>query len=406
MIKYNICQKDYQSIQKIDLLPDDCLRIIYDFLTHKDKHMTYYKYYNDILNIRLTCKKFYFGIPFNYTSAKNNLLEECNERICKSWCKDIYNLDEYDISHLEYTVRRSHNHYYVHLYKLTEIKDTAYYKYGSEYEYNKWKDRLAHIKTLNKKEKTKILTQRKETYNKLFEKYKTDNKYNLERIYAENLTYLKKELPRLCNIEKSIIYHIESINRESSVMDYLANHSIEYLPTPDINEYIKYDSHSFDTAVDSVIQIHKKREKNILEITSVGHNIADFKTIIDKDNDYIKEIIFFKKYSQVFFNNEYSIEELSNKYNIILNIYVKNWAHRNTDLSIIDFKDEIPYEIMKLINNFHNNVKNRKAKNMCSCGAAGSPKCIEILCKKCCTEKSCKRHGFIMDKNPNLDSYI
>ena len=95
MIKYNICQKDYQSIQKIDLLPDDCLRIIYDFLTHKDKHMTYYKYYNDILNIRLTCKKFYFGIPFNYTSAKNNLLEECNERICKSWCKDIYNLDEF-----------------------------------------------------------------------------------------------------------------------------------------------------------------------------------------------------------------------------------------------------------------------------------------------------------------------
>lgn len=230
MIKYNICQKDYQSIQKIDLLPDDCLRIIYDFLTHKDKHMTYYMYYNDILNIRLTCKKFYFGIPFNHTTAKKNLLDECNEQICKSWCKDIYDLDEYDIRHLDYTVRRSHNRYYVHLYKLKEIKDTAYYKYGSNYEYNKWKDRLAHAKTLDKKGRAKIIDQRKEEYNKLFEKYNTNNKYNLQKIYEDNLTYLKKEMPRLCNIEKEIIRHIESINRETSAMDYLANHYIEYFP--------------------------------------------------------------------------------------------------------------------------------------------------------------------------------
>ncbi len=231
MIKCNICQKDYKSIQKIDLLPDDCLYIIYEFLTHKDKHTTYYKYYNDILNIRLTCKKLYFGIPFNHATAKENALKECNARICKSWCKYTYDLDEYDIGHLEYIVHRTHhNRYYARLYKLTEIKDLAYHKYGSEYEYNKWKDRLFLFRNLDKKGKAKILDQRKEEYNKLFEKYKTNNNYNLQKIYAENLTYLKKEMPRLCNIEKSIISHIESINREMSAVDYLANHYIEYFP--------------------------------------------------------------------------------------------------------------------------------------------------------------------------------
>jgi hypothetical protein len=50
-------------ISLLNNLPDDCVKIIYEFLLLQDKHTSYFKLYQDINNISFYCKNFYTNKP-------------------------------------------------------------------------------------------------------------------------------------------------------------------------------------------------------------------------------------------------------------------------------------------------------------------------------------------------------
>jgi hypothetical protein len=177
-------------------LPDDCVKIIYEYLLLIDNHTPYLRLYNEINNISFTCKNFYINKPSMKLISKN-INMEINETICRSWCKNLYGLTEDDLIDINYDIVHKYRGYTMHLFNIIDIKECAYQKYGTEYDYKKYIINKDLLKSMTKKEKDKIYEKRKKEYDILFEKYNYSKNCFLEDIYSKYIDYIKKKTPTL-----------------------------------------------------------------------------------------------------------------------------------------------------------------------------------------------------------------
>ena len=209
--KIKIVYSHHKNYNIGNYLPDDCVKIIYEFLTLHDQNISYRKLYYDIMNVAFVCKNFYINKP-NITDIKNNILSELNETICKSWSMDIYRLTSDEMESLDYNIVRKGWNRTMHLFNIADVKDLAYKKYGTEFDYNNYLLRTLNMKLLSKKNKDIIYQKRKDIYNEMFEKYNYNNNNNIDLMYLyENYidTYIKKSIPTIHSIEdeiKDILY--------------------------------------------------------------------------------------------------------------------------------------------------------------------------------------------------------
>lgn len=185
-------------------LPDDCIKIIYEYLMLKDKNISYFKLFENINNISFVCKNFYINRP-NISYLINKIKIELNEKICRSWCLDIYGLNNDDLQFLDFKIQSAGWGITYHLYNLVEVINLAYEKYGTEYDYKRFMAKKLQMKSLSKTQKELIFKKRKEKYDNLFHKYNYKNNIHLEKIYNEYIDYIKKDFPILNTIEEKII---------------------------------------------------------------------------------------------------------------------------------------------------------------------------------------------------------
>ena len=409
--KYGVNYDTYYKYQKMDLVPDDCIKIIFDFLMLKDNHTTYYRLYSGINNLSLSCKKFYINRP-KLNNCIYNLLVENDERICKSWCKDMYDLTEDDLLDIPYCVKR--RIYTVYLYRITKIKDRAFEKYGTEFEYLKYKNRRLIYKYSTPKQKIDIQKKNKEEYDKLFDKYKKYS-YDLLNLYDEYSTYIKKESPRLLYIEKNIIKYICEKDRHKKLNDILKSENIEFYDTNEVKLYLSSDpdiqigyqlsdilphnKYILENAVKS-IKVYYDRIKQLKDANidiSKYKKICNF-YIIEKSETFtnifnlIGKIDFFVKYLKF----EYTEYSNITYYECSLNNYLTSWCKKNPTLDNITFLDVIPEDILNKIKDIQYKnliIKNTNiAYHKCECGGPYAVKCINQKCGNCCHDDKCPRH--------------
>jgi hypothetical protein len=409
--KYGVNYDTYYVYQKMDLVPDDCIKVIFDFLMLKDHHTTYYRLYSGINDLSLSCKKFYINRP-NLLNAKQNLLEENDERICKSWCKDMYDLTEDDLSDIPYNVKRWI--YTVYLYRLTNIKNKSFEKHGTEFEYKKYKIRRLTYKYSTPKQKIEIQKKNKAKYDELFDNYKKQG-FDLLNIYDEYSTYIKKECPRLLYIEKNIIKYICEKDRHKRLNNILKSENIEFYNTNEVKLYLSSDpdiqigyqlsdnlpqtKYTLENAVISIKDYHDRikqlKDANI-DIDKYS-KICNF-YIIEKSETFINvcnligRIDFFVKYLK-FRYTEYTNIKF---YEYLLNDHLTDWCKKHPTLDNITFLDVISADILNKIIDIQNKnllVKTTNRSNhKCDCGGPFAVKCINQKCGNCCHDDKCPRH--------------
>jgi hypothetical protein len=250
--KIKIVFSHTNNLSLANYLPDDCIKIIYDFLILKDSNISYYKLYKYINNISFVCKNFYLNRPdIKYMKYKIKL--ELNEKICRSLSINSYGLTNDELNTLEYIIVSRRYGTTVHLFNLIEIQNLAYTKYGTEYDYKQYLINKKYIKSLTKKEKDIIYKNRQNTYDALFNKYNYKNNCFLEKIYEYNFKdYVKKNVPRISTIEDIIIDNIDKIILKDKLINAINKLNIEYFETDEvlyyINKFKNYNIYSLDGA--------------------------------------------------------------------------------------------------------------------------------------------------------------
>lgn len=385
-------------------LHDDCVKIIYEYLLLIDLNTSYYKLYNEINNISLVCKNFYLNRP-NIEYIKNNIKTEMKTKICRSWSTDIYGLTNEELDLLNYNIVLSGWSRTMHLFNIIDVKELAYRKYGTEYDYKKYLMDKENMKSMTKKEKEIIYNQRKIEYNNLFLKYNYENNHQLEleKIYKHYFCYIKKGVPKINTIEEEII-------RKSELIEYINKNNINYFETEEVVCYInKIKNYNIDVAINSLKDRMLKEKKykslnkpeyDLLAYTFINYNNKDINQLINIINN--TELV--RKYMD--YNKKTSIQLLFNENHIecYIDDIIDRWCYINkdNDLETYDFIKELDYSIQKKIKNYflHHNKKkisencNENSKNLfCLCKNIASIKCIDYNCKKCCKNKNCKKHN-------------
>ena len=422
---------EFSHINNLSLanyLPDDCVKIIYDFLLLKDNNISFYKLYEYINNISFVCKNFYINRPdINYIRDKIKL--ELDEKICRSWSIVIYGLTNDELNDLDYKIVSRRYGMTVHLFDIIEIQNLAYKKYGTEYDYKKYLANKKYMKSLTKKEKDIIYKNRKIIYDNLFNKYNYKNNCFLEKVYEYNLKdYVKKYIPRLSTVEDTIIDNIDKIILKNNLIDAINKLNIEYFETVEVSCYIhKIKNYDIDKAISSLkkrvqkeIQYNQylennncnKDEYNLLAYIFINNSSKNINSLFLKINNC--ELI--KKY----IDKDFCIKDIYNE--IIIDNFINNsidiWCNNNRNNSVEDFEfikyfdNSIQIIIKKKFNIFwqeeniilnkqieRDNIINRyKTKNkfnndlFCFCDNLASIKCTDFLCKTCCKNTSCNKH--------------
>lgn len=181
----------------LNIIPDDCLKIIFNFYNQYDHFTTCKRLNKNLYYPAITCKRLYqifnppIGLEYSY------ILESKN-KIFYSDIIEKYYLNDNDLSNIE-----NQN---IKLYKKIDIMEICINKYES---YQKFLD----IFDINNNNKSKesfylIIKKREEKYNYLFNKYKLKN----TDIYNKYINYIKYGFPKLNNIEEILkIYKIKKI---------------------------------------------------------------------------------------------------------------------------------------------------------------------------------------------------
>jgi hypothetical protein len=401
------------------ILPDDCIKIIYEYLMLKDKHTTFYRLYKNINNLSLVSKAFYLNKPIITDIDKNIFINEQNETICKSWSKDIYNLTDEDLNELDYKVKNTWS-YTVYLYKLTEIKDIAYYKYGTEYQYNIYTLKINNFKLLSTKEKNIIKNNRLIQYNNLFEKYNYLQNEIILNLYNNNLTYIKKEVPLLEHLEKRIIFEFEKQDRCNNLNLKLKELNLTNTEKDISNEYIQKNKYSLEYIISKIqnkLVIYNNfikilNDKNIIVDTfyeKIAKLISDNEKICNINNiiDLINNIDFYKKYMNYdsiikkYYNNIDCITINNIKYSF--DKCIEEWCYYIENLENIDFI--IPTNIINNVKKIYQKVfkhkeelkleLEKKKNSLCNiCLINDFARTCKIKnCGKCCKDIECNRHS-------------
>jgi hypothetical protein len=424
-------------------LPDDCIKIIYEYLLLEDRNISSYKLYNDINNISLVCKSFYLNRP-NIEYLKKKIQLEMNEMICRSWSMDIYGLTDDEMELLDYKIVSRAWKGNMHLFNIVEVKELAYKKYGTEYDYNNYLKKKANIKLLSKKEKDLIYKERQKIYEELFLKYDYKKKSYLEEIYQYYGDYIKKGVPRISTIEDEIKNTIHKISIRDNLIIELNKKNIDYFETKEVlyylygcnkkNQYslasslfiqqIEFSNYNINIVIESLKnrmikeEIYKnlnKDEYSSLAYKFINNSDKNMDTFINLLNNL--ELI--NKYMDN--NQKIPLKTLCDENNIefYLDNIIHKWCNtnKNNNIETFDFikklddqyqkkikKQFLLYEEEKqkilnqkiirekIINNFKNGFKNKDTL-FCLCNNAASIKCINYMCGKCCNNINCKKHG-------------
>lgn len=399
-------------------LPDDCVKIIYEYLLLIDNHTPYLRLYNEINNISFTCKNFYINKPDMKLISKNINLEK-NETICRSWCKNLYGLNEDDLINIHYNIVHKYHGYTMHLFNIIDIKECAYKKYGTEYDYKKYIINKDLLKSMTKKEKDKIYENRKKEYDILFQTYNYPKNCFLENLYNEYVDYIKKKTPTLLTIENSIQKKLFEEKRSKILKNYIKLLNISYYKTEEACTYI-YNNNNLYLAIESIKERSLKEENYNMFINEFNYNKKEYDLYayeyinnkIKDDIKYLFEIIngveLCKKYiySKTDIINIKTPEEIQNYLFKIVDIYCDKDKYENIKNIFFDgLSDKIK---LRMQNIFYGNkslnerdilIDNYKMKKIpilnikCLCNNIGSASCVNFLCKKCCIDMNCKRHN-------------
>ena len=415
------------NTQFIDTIPPDCIKEIYKYLfmrEKKDKYISYFDYYTDILNMSLVCKQFYLAKPVLTDEDKEKLEKENEETICKTWCKNIYHLTDEDISDLKFE-RRYNNYarYEVHLYNLKDIINIAFEKYGYEFQYLAYKKKMDDYKLLDKKEKKIIDAQRKNDYDQLFNKY-TDQ----TDIYHKYLkSYTKKEMPRLINIEKEIKKNLLKIDKRDKLIESVKKDNLNYFETNVVIDYLD-GRVSFEDSYHSIANKNSRADVLKEELTVLNINFDDYSNLsqeylscMDDNNvtickkellEKINKIEFFRKYmncnDKILPILDLYDSDIMKKITMTVEPFLHNWCIDNKDtvLTKLEFYDKIPISILEIIKYKINNIKRREivliqnnikhGLNVLNpnykCSHTPSSSCMMNSCRHCCTMKECHNH--------------
>ena len=404
-------------------LPDDCIKIIYEYLLLVDKNISYYQLYNDINNVSFVCKNFYINKP-NIYYMKDKIIMEINEKICRSWSMNIYGLNNDDLEYLDYKIVSRGWNGTMHLFDIIDVKELAYKKYGTEYDYKKYLINKTNMKLLSKKEKDNIYKKRKDLYEQLFEKYNYKNNTFLDKTYEYYFDYIKKGVPRIITIEYDIKNNIDKNTLKNNLITELNKRNINFYETKEVLYYInKIQKYNIDIVIESLNNRMIKEEK-YKKLNKDEYSLFAYKFINDSDKDIniliniINNIDLVRTYMD--YDKNILIEALTDEksINLYLDNIIEKWCnkYKEHDLETFDFIQKLDNNIQnkiktkflifeeekkkilnkkllreKIINDFQNNFNNKNIL-FCLCDNQGSINCVDYLCKKCCNNINCKRH--------------
>lgn len=416
------------KLNLFNLIPDDCIKIIYEYLLLKDNNVSFLRLHNEINNVAFTCKSFYINKP-NMNFIYKNINEEMNETICRSWCKNLYGLDENDLIDIDYDIVRRYGGYTMHLFEITDIKDCAYEKYGTEYDYKNYLIKKELLKSMTKKEKDEIFEIRKKEYDILFQKYDYPKNGFLESLYSKYIDYIKKKVPTLSTIEKSIQIKLYAQERLNKLKKHIKLLNISYYETNEAYSYIYYNCDMY-LAIESIKRRSLKEENYNMFINEFNYNKSEYDLYayeyINNNNnteinylfETINDIELCKKniYSQTNIKNMKNKDDIQN----YLFKIIDQWTDKNyeKDIKNISFytllsnklktklKDRLRYHneykntVLNKTKERDESINNYKLKKTCTnitqikcvCDNIGSPKCISYLCVNCCINVNCTRH--------------
>lgn len=163
--------KSYNS-NAIFVLPDDCLRIIQEFLLCNEMYNTHKRFFSIHLNYALSCKIFYS--IFLLDSKKYQLLynEEINTKIDRRKSSYMYGLTDNDLDIIYGNKKHRQIRQRDKIYQLDKIMDFSCNKYGS---YNNYIDEKNRIELEKKKQKEIKLLEIKQREEQIIELLKQHN---------------------------------------------------------------------------------------------------------------------------------------------------------------------------------------------------------------------------------------
>ena len=393
-------------------LPDDCVKIIYEYLLLQDLNTSYFQLYENICNVSLVCKNFYLNRPVTLQkSMKIKVRNEIDDTICRSWCIDMYGLTNTELDTLDYKIARRSLGGCYHLFSIIEIKDLVFKKYGTEYDYQKYLIAKKNMKLLTKKEKDEIYKKRRKEYDQLFKKYDYLNHIHLQEVYENHNEYIKKGVPKILYVEDQIKKNIHKMKLKNDLKNRLQQENIEYYETSEvyayINNHIKYN---IDYALESLYK-RKIKEEIYQKLNKPDYNTIAYIFINNSEKkieeliDIIKEVDLIQKYMNN--NLKVSMDETA------ISNTIDKWCNQNKNRKLEEFKfiEELNVENQKKIKDYFliyqnkkilrdkiiNHIKNGEKCNdnlLCDydCNNVASLMCIDYLCKKCCKNNDCKRH--------------
>jgi hypothetical protein len=434
-------------------LPQECIKIIYDYLSLLDNHTTYFKLYNNINNVSLVSKNFYFAKP-NINYMKEKIKIEIKEKICRSWSINNYGLTSTDLENLDYKIISRGMYGKIHAFNIIDIKEFAYIKYGTEYDYKNYlhKNKLILSSTSMK---NMIYKKRRDIYEKLFLKYDNQNNSYIDELYEYYQDYIKKGIPRIETIENEIKKAIEKKNLKQNLMIELNKKNIEYYKNKHVLGYLygynmkkdyslKIEQFSeiinkcdINTVIDSLNNRMKKKEI-FLNLNKSEYSTLAYQFINDCDKDInclinlIKNIEIIREYMDS--EKNIIINSLTDELCVVnyINNVINNWFNKNKENDYKEYEyfyklDKIYQEKIKNkyliygrekeklerkklhMENAKINMEKRLQENIakyklyiekgyyinnieCICNQIGSPKCINFLCTRCCNDTNCTRH--------------
>jgi len=412
--KINIVYSHEKKYNIGNYLPDDCVKIIYEFLTLRDKNTSYRKLYTDIMNVAIVCKNFYINKP-NMKNIKNNMLIELDETICKSWSMDMYDLTSDEMESLNYDIVRKGWNRTMHLFNIADVKDLAYKKYGTEFDYNNYLRCISRMKLLSKKNKDIIYEKRKDEYNKMFEKYNYNKITDLVLLHQNYIDiFVKKKIPTIHSIEDEIKDILYKIDLKKKLIIELDKENIDYYETKEVLNYNKnkrnsiiLNKYNIELAVKSIKDRMVKEEfyktLNMNEFKELAYSfINNSQENMDQFLKLIEKINFIRKHMDN--NKKTFIKTIFTKSDVeyYIDDVINNWCNKNkeNDLTSFDFINDLDNKYKKkIIDKFSDFNKIKKIKmnrfdiSLCICNNIASMRCIDYLCKKCCKNTLCIRHN-------------
>ena len=255
--KIKINCDEYKVANKNDYLnniPEDCLRVIFDFYNGKDEFTTSKRVCRNLFRVAVTCKRLYKIFKPPISLYKSHLVELKN-KLYQTYAKKIYKLTDKDIE----CVKCENKYMYqtnCKLYLTVDILDKCLDKYGSHENF----ENILKLKKI-KKEKSEIKVRllkenRRIKYNNLFIKYDLLH----GNTYYEFFDYIQYGTPSLSIIEEELNHIIDKRERYKLLYSLLNNNNLTYESTNIVDDYINTNKYSLEEAYQTIFEINKKKK--------------------------------------------------------------------------------------------------------------------------------------------------